>query len=49
VPARVLTRRQRAAARLVTGPLAHLVCGVADWVELVAKLAWARLRRRRAS
>jgi hypothetical protein len=34
------------AARLVTGPLAHLVCGLMDLLELVGRLALARLRRR---
>ncbi|MDQ3408431.1 MAG: hypothetical protein M3469_00400 [Actinomycetota bacterium] len=34
----------RAAAWLVTGPVGHLAAGVADWVELAARLGWARLR-----
>jgi len=43
---RILTRRRRAAARLVTGPLAHLCAGVLDWVALVARAGWARVRGR---
>jgi hypothetical protein len=35
--------RERLAAWLVTGPLGHLVAGVADWIELL----WAARRRRR--
>jgi hypothetical protein len=35
----------RLAAWLVTGPLGHLVAGVADWLELVARWAVARVRR----
>jgi hypothetical protein len=42
--ARPLTAPERAAARLVTGPLAHLVAGVADWVQLLARYAVARAR-----
>jgi hypothetical protein len=34
----------RLAAWLVTGPLGHLVAGVADWVALLAR--WVRSRVR---
>jgi hypothetical protein len=34
--------RTRFAAWLVTGPLGHLVAGVADWVELLVRLLWRR-------
>jgi hypothetical protein len=37
--------RSRLAAWLVTGPLGHAWAGVLDWVELVARSAWARVRR----
>jgi hypothetical protein len=36
----------RAAAWLVTGPVGHLVAGVADWVELAARLGWGHVRGR---
>jgi hypothetical protein len=42
VARRVLTPPQRAAARLVTGPLAHLYAGLADWLTLAARYARAR-------
>jgi hypothetical protein len=42
----LLTARERAAARLVTGPLAHLYAGLVDWVVLLARWQWARARRR---
>jgi hypothetical protein len=32
----VLSPSERAAARLVTGPLAHLLAGIADWVAFAA-------------
>jgi hypothetical protein len=35
------------AAWLVTGPIGHLAAGVADWVELLARWCFARLRRGR--
>jgi hypothetical protein len=38
--------RSRFAAWWVTGPLGHLVAGVADWCELLARYAWARARGR---
>jgi hypothetical protein len=37
--------RARLAAWLVTGPLGHLVAGVADWLELLARWAVGRVRR----
>lgn len=40
------TLRERIAARYVTGPLGHLVAGVADWGELLARYLWARARGR---
>lgn len=40
----VLPRRTRAAAWLVTGPAGHLYGGVADWLGLLARYAWARVR-----
>jgi hypothetical protein len=36
--------RDRVAARIVTGPVGHLVAGVADWAQLLARYAWARVR-----
>ena len=41
-----LPMRQRVAAWLVTGPVGHLWAGVADWAELLARHAWARVRGR---
>lgn len=38
---------QRAAARFVTGPLAHFLAGFADWAELLARYGWARARSAR--
>jgi hypothetical protein len=35
----------RLAAWLVTGPLGHLYGGLADWLELIARLLRARLSR----
>jgi hypothetical protein len=35
----------RLLAWLYTGPLGHLAAGVADWVELLGRHAWQRLRR----
>jgi hypothetical protein len=35
-----------AAAWLITGPVGHLWCGVADAGELALRYAWARLRGR---
>jgi hypothetical protein len=33
-------------AWLYTGPVGHLVAGLADWAELLARYAWARARGR---
>jgi hypothetical protein len=38
--------RSRLAARFYTGPLGHLVAGVADWAVLLARWQWSRLRER---
>jgi len=37
--------RSRLAARFYTGPLGHLVAGIADWAALLARAWWARRRR----
>ncbi len=37
----------RLAAWIVTGPVGHLYGGVADWLGLLTRLAWARARGRR--
>jgi hypothetical protein len=42
------TRTERLAARLATGATGHLVCGVADWAELMGRYLLARRRSRRA-
>jgi hypothetical protein len=44
---RILSAPERAAARLVTGPLGHLYGGVADWATLLTRYAWARAHGRR--
>jgi len=36
--------RRRFAAWLVCGPLGHLWAGVTDWVELLVRWRWVRLR-----
>jgi hypothetical protein len=36
-----------AAAWLVTGPIGHLVAGIADWIEVLARYARARARGKR--
>jgi hypothetical protein len=36
----------RLAAWVVTGPAGHLWGGVADWLELLARYAWARAHGR---
>jgi len=36
----------RAAAWIITGPLGHAYGGAADWVVLVVRWRWARLRGR---
>jgi hypothetical protein len=33
-------------AWLYTGPLGHLTAGIADWLELLARFAWSRIRGR---
>jgi hypothetical protein len=38
-----LSVRSRLAARFYTGPLGHLVAGVADWGELLARWKWSQL------
>jgi len=35
---------QRLATWFFTGPLGHLVGGVMDWAELLARYWWARAR-----
>jgi hypothetical protein len=37
---------RRGAAWIVTGPLGHLYAGLADWLELLLRYLWARLRGR---
>ncbi|WP_354697659.1 hypothetical protein DSM112329_03295 [Paraconexibacter sp. AEG42_29] len=41
---RILTRTERATARLATGAVAHFVCGLIDWVVLLGRFARAKLR-----
>ena len=41
-----LSPAARAAGWLVCGPLGHLAAGVADWLALLAALAWQRVRGR---
>jgi hypothetical protein len=38
--------RSRLLARYYTGPLGHLVAGVADWAGLLSRWQYARLRER---
>jgi hypothetical protein len=38
-------RSERIRARLATGPVGHLVCGVADWAELMARYLLSRRSR----
>jgi hypothetical protein len=38
--------RSRLLARYYTGPIGHLVAGIADWAELLARWNWQRLRER---
>jgi hypothetical protein len=40
------TVRSRLAARFYTGPVGHLVAGVADWAELLVRWKWARFAAR---
>jgi len=42
-----LTLPERAAARVVTGPLGHLVAGLTDWLVLLSRYWWARMHGRR--
>jgi hypothetical protein len=37
-------RSERIRARLATGPIGHLVCGVADWAELLGRYLLKALR-----
>jgi hypothetical protein len=37
-------RSERIKARLATGPVGHLVCGIADWAELMGRHLLSRLR-----
>jgi hypothetical protein len=41
-----VTVRSRLAARYYTGPLGHLVAGVADWAELLVRWKAAKLASR---
>ncbi len=38
--------RSRLAARYYTGPIGHLVAGIADWGELLVRWKLSRLRAR---
>jgi hypothetical protein len=38
--------RSRLLARYYTGPLGHLVAGLADWAELLVRWKWSRTRER---
>ena len=38
--------RSRLLARFYTGPVGHLVAGVADWAELLIRWKYAQLARR---
>ncbi len=46
MPQRLLTPSERFAARVVTGPVAHLYAGLLDWLVLLTRWGWARLRGR---
>ena len=35
--------RSRLLARFYTGPAGHLVAGVADWAELLARWKWSQM------
>jgi hypothetical protein len=37
-----VTVRSRLAARFYTGPVGHLVAGVADWGELLVRWKWSQ-------
>jgi len=41
-----LTPVERVAARVLTGPVGHLVAGLSDWVVLLSRYWWARARGR---
>jgi hypothetical protein len=41
-----LSALDRLRAWLLTGPIGHLVAGVADWVELLARWQFSRMRAR---
>jgi hypothetical protein len=36
--------RSRLLARYYTGPLGHLVAGIADWAGLLARWKWSQLQ-----
>jgi hypothetical protein len=38
--------RSRLLARFYTGPVGHLIAGIADWAELLARWSARRLRER---
>ena len=38
--------RSRLAARFYTGPVGHLVAGIADWAEVLSRWKWRQLRER---
>jgi hypothetical protein len=38
--------RSRLASRYYTGPVGHLVAGIADWAELLTRWKWEQLRER---
>jgi hypothetical protein len=40
------TARDRLLAWLLTGPVGHFAAAVADWVVLLGRYQWARLRGR---
>ncbi len=46
---RILTRTERARARLYTGPSAHFLAGLTDWFALVVTVLRARLKKRRTA
>jgi hypothetical protein len=39
-----LSLKRRLAAWLITGPIGHLVAGLADWVTMLARYWWARAK-----
>jgi hypothetical protein len=38
--------RSRLVARYYTGPVGHLVAGIADWAQLLSRWKWQQLRER---